>query len=286
MAAELVERHYLSRYSSEQVGFTLHVAGIVADADGAVTARLYRADTDTTIAQRAATHLGLGQYGITVSSVESSTPAPYDVAFTYLVGGVAQVTVIYLVVGPAAPAYDALPAGWRSAVESVWIRLADAFDSPYGGPYLQVPRQSSFGRNRLAQLLGMAVGRLNTISQPQSTYSTSGEFPFAQWGPLAEQALYVEALRHLVRSYVEQPDVQLGSAVSRLDRRDYMDRWSAVLKDAQDDLERQLDSFRMANLGLGAARVLVSGGVYPRSASEAPLPYGAAARGYFPGRYL
>lgn len=286
--AELVERRYLSRYSSETVGFTLYVAGSPAAPDGAVAARLYRDDTGETVAARDAQEFEGGQYGIVLSTVETSAPGAYDVEFTYQVGGVDQVSVVYLEVGPAAPAYDALPAGWRDVVESAWTRFADLFDSPFGGPHLQTYVQSHLGRGRLAQLLRQAVGRLNTISQPQTTYSVTGDFPFAQWGPLVEQALYVEVVRHLVRSYVEQPEVVLSSNVSRLDRRDYMQRWQELLKVEQDDLERQMESFRIANLGLGSSsRVLVSGGAYGRvGAPPSLLPPGAAARGYFPGRYL
>lgn len=287
MGAELADRRYLSRYSTEQVGATLYVGGQPTDADGAVQARLYDPRDDHTVGQRAATHFGPGQYGITTSGLETQTPGPLDLALTYQLGGVGQLTVVYLEVGPSAPAYDGLPPGWRAVVDSVWSRFADLYDSPFGGPFLQTPAQTSFGRGRLASLLRVAVGRLNTVAQPQTTYSVDGDFPFAQWGPLAEQALYVEMVRHLIRSYVEQPEVQLGSSVSRLDRRDYMQRWQEVLADAQADLKAQLDGFKIAMLGLGNSRVLVSGGAYGRLGANPYLPSGtAAARGYFPGRFF
>jgi hypothetical protein len=141
--------------------------------------------------------------------------------------------------------------------------------------------QSNFGRNRLAQLLRIAVGRLNTAAQPYQTYTIDGDggasFPVQQWGSLLESALYVECLRHLMRSYVEQPEVQSGSGVSRLDRRDYMDRWGTVLQDEQQMLKSQLDTFKIAHMGLGTARVLVSGGAYGRW-GPTRLPLSEAAR--------
>jgi hypothetical protein len=75
--------------------------------------------------------------------------------------------------------------------------------------------------------------------------------------------------------------------VSRLDRQGYMARWAQMVELESRDLDHQLDSFRMENLGLGAVSVLVSGGAYGR---YGPMILGspgqAAARGYFPTRAI
>jgi hypothetical protein len=153
----------------------------------------------------------------------------------------------------------------KSIVDDTWIKFADLFDSPEGGPNLQTYYQTHFSRNRIAQLLKTAVGLLNTTAQPFQSYSIDvpGQFPIQQWGPLLGQALYVEVLKHLIRSYVEQPAF-VGGSVTRLDRRDYMDRWQSVLDEERKQLKSQLDIFKISNMGLGKPKVLVSGGVYGR----------------------
>ena len=64
------------------------------------------------------------------------------------------------------------------------------------------------------------------MAQPHMTYTLNepGQFPHEQWGALLEFATYIETIKHLKRSYVEQPDWQ-GVTVARADRRDYLQRW-------------------------------------------------------------
>jgi hypothetical protein len=284
----LLDRRYLSRYASDTVGFVLHRLGVPADADAnVVTAQLVNEEDFSIVFTRSATHLETGKYGVVLTGEDTSVEGLFTLNFAYTVDSLPDRYADYLEVGPPAPAYDALSLGYRDVVEHVWIRFADLFDSPLGGPHLQTYAQSHFGRNRLAQLLRIAIGRLNTISQPRTTYSLDGDFPFESWGPLLEQALYVEVLKHLMRSYVEQPDVALAASISRLDRQSYMDRWAQMVQLETADLERQMSTFRMENLGLGSVHALVSGGAYGR---YGPLTLGgagqAAARGYFPARVI
>ncbi len=284
-----LDRRYLSRYASEQVGFTAILGGIPGDVDGnAVTATLLDAADQTTIRTPVVARLDTGRYGVVLTSSDTAAVRLLDLRFAFAVSGVAGTYVVELQVGPSAPAYDVLSPDWRAVVEAVWVRFADLFDSPLGGPNLQVYAQTRFGRNRMAQLLRQAVGRLNTISQPHQTYSVEGDFPFTAWGALVEQALYVETIKHLIRSYVEQPEVALAAAVSRLDRRDYMQRWQEMLAIEQSDLVSQLDNFKISSLGLGNVRVLVSGGAFGRIGQYATAGGigQAAARGYFPRLFL
>lgn len=289
MSAPLpLDRRYLSRYAAEHVGFVAMIGGQPADVDADdVEATLIDATTAVTVRATDADHLATGQYGLLLTSADTATPRLLDLRFDFAVAGAPGVYVVELQVGPSAPDYDALEPPWRAVVEATWVRFADLFDSPLGGPNLQVYAQTRFGRNRMAQLLRQAVGRLNTISQPHQSYAVNDDFPFDQWGPLVEQALYVEVIKHLVRSYVEQPDVVLTSAISRLDRRDYMQRWQSMLAIEQEDLTAQLDSFKIASMGLGHAKVLVSGGAYGRYLGYfTPGGGQALARGYFPSAIL
>lgn len=283
---DLVDRKYLSQFSTEQVGLVVANAGgpLDPDANAVTVAMVSDLPGSAVVFSRPAERLDLGTYATTLTSADTDIPGPYSVVFTYLVGGVADRYSLSCQVGSSAPAYDSLPPGMKMIVESVWIRFADLYDAPYGGPHLQVYMQSHFGRNRVAQLLGQAIGRLNTISQPHQTYTLTKVFPFANWGPLLVQALYVEVLKHLRRSYVEQPEVILGTTVSRFDRRDYMSRWGEILAEETGDLKEMLDSFKIAHMGFGSPHVLVSGGAYGNYGPVAMLGGGlGAARGYFFG---
>lgn len=265
LADTLVDRRYVSRYAIEPIGLTISVGGTPTNADASVQVTMETTDEPpVTVFTRAADNPDIGVYEVTLSSVETSNPGFYTVTWSYVLGSVAQVYVGNLEIGEPSPAYDNLDEGFKAIIESAYMRFADLFDSPYGGPHLQVYFQSRFGRGRMAQLLGVAINRLNTISQPRMTYSldtTNNPFPFAQWGGLAEHALYVETIKHLIRSYTEQPEA-MNVAVARHDRRDYMSRWQSVLSMEEADLRAELETFKIAHMGLSHPRVLVSGGVF------------------------
>lgn len=217
-------------------------------------------------------------------STATETPGPYLGTWEYQVGGVARVGQQPLVVGEASPAYDALPWGMQSLVDTVWLRMADMFDSPLGGPHLQVYVQSHFGRERIAQLLPVALGRLNLVAQPHQTYSLDQKFPLDRWGALLELGLWIEVIRHMIRSYTEQPQV-VGTQVARLDRNQYVTQWRALLNDHEADFKSMLDGFKIASMNLGAASVRVSGGLYPRMGAGASVtPLSGAPRGLFVAR--
>lgn len=262
------ERQYVSQYATDIVGVAIHIGGVAADPDGsAVTATLVNEATGMTVFTRAATRMGTGLYQVQFATAESAQPGSFTLTWTYLIAGGAQSYPTYLLIGNADPAYDALAPEMKAVIDAVWLRFADTFDSPTGGPNLQTYFESHFTRGRIAQLTRMAVGRLNTVAQPYQTFTIDGTgggaFPVTKWGALLEQAAYVETLKHLVRSYTEQP-MFTGGEVTRLDRRDYMDRWLRVLELEEEELKERLGTFKIRNMFLGQPRVLVSGGVYGR----------------------
>lgn len=283
---DLGDRQYVSQFGTDAIGLRVYKRGVPADADANnVTVRLTSLDYDpaiprgTIIFDRTALHPQTGVYETILASAETATPGLWQAKWSYALDGVPQVYVGLVEVGRAAPAYDSLDVGMKGVVESAWLRFADLFDSPYGGPHLQVYFQARWDRNRMAQLLRIAVGRLNTLAQPHQTYTVddpSNLFPVTQWGALLEHALYVEAIKHLRRSYVEQPDA-MGVTVARQDRKDYLARWGEILATEEVDLQSELDTFKIAHMGLGRPRVLVSGGAYGNFGPNR-LPGSAAAR--------
>ena len=270
-AVDIRERQYVSQFGTDVLGLALKPGGVDSNADGPVTVTFIREAADelaaVTVFSREADNFAVGFYETALTSQETSVPGNYTVVWNYTMLGTEQEYRTYVEVGSMAPAYDALSWEMKDVVDTTWIRLADLFDSPAGGPNLMTYFQTNFGRERLAQLLRIAVGTLNTVAQPFQTYTIDGvgqaAFPVVQWGPLLEKSLYIEAVKHLIRSYVEQP-MFVGGNVSRLDRRDYMDRWRMVLQDEERFFEKQLEVFKISNMGLGKAAVLVSGGVYGR----------------------
>lgn len=284
MTSDIVDRRYVSRYSQPGLGITVHKAGALADADAPPAVSLVREGTTAPEWTRQAVRDSLGTYSVLLSSAETQTPGLATLRWDYATDTIAQTYGLDIEIGPTAPAYDALAEDWKTLVEGAWVKFADLFDSPYGGPHLQVYAQTRFNRNRMAQLLGDALGNLNAASSPHASYAMNGQdFPMVEWGNLLTESLYIEILKHLVRSYVEQPEVILGTAISRLDRRDYMQRWQEILTIERDEFERDLTRYRKAHLGLGNFSVLVAGGAYGNWGPEInPGGVGAAAaRGYF-----
>lgn len=269
--ADYRERQYISLHATDLLGLVIHRLGVPADPDGDVTLTFVHEGPEgpVSVFSRVTEKVAVGTYETTLTSEETATPGLYTLIWTYILDGVEQEYRTYAEVGQSAPDFDRLSPGMKEIVDSVWIRLADLFDHPTGGPHLQTYFQTHFGRGRIAQLLRIAVGRLNTMSQPFQTYTLEdgeggGKFPIATWGPLLETATWIEVLKHLRRSYVEQPTFMGSGTVSRLDRRDYMQRWGEILQEEEDMFRGQLETFKIANMGLGRPAVLVSGGVYGR----------------------
>jgi len=270
------ERQYVSQYSMPPLQLQIHVAGVQADPDGsAVSAQLLLQNSDgstTPVSSYTATRLGTGLYQVVPSSADTARPADAELVWSYSIASVTQTYASYLVIGPANQAYDNLPASLQEMVEFTWIRFADLADSPAGGPNIIASPyfQAHWSRGRIAQLMNIAVTKINGIGQPWSNYTLDGSggplFPVAQWGGLLGQYTFVEAIKHLIRSYTEQPVVQGAGGITRLDRRDYTDRWRMVLRDEEAELKALVDVFKIRHMGFGSPRVLVSGGAYGRYA--------------------
>jgi hypothetical protein len=287
----LSDRLWINQYDPAVLGMNVYVRGQIGDPDANLV-QVTMIDEKTgapVFTNRAATRADVGAYEIQLTSEETEVIGPFTLTWSYALSGVTESSEIAVQVGQFSPEYAALSDDMKGIVEQGWNRFEDLFDSPLGGPNLQVYAQSHFNRGRIAQLLRFAVGRLNTAAQPYQTYTLDGDggaaFPIAAWGALLEQALYVEILKHLRRSYVEQPLLQ-GGEVTRHDRRDYMQRWSEVLADEQAQLKEQLDVFKIRAMGLGRPAVLVSGGVYGRSPSGVKyMGTRGRPRFYRPGLY-
>ncbi len=266
------ERKFFGRNTVQQVGLSLLGDDGVTpvDADGAVTFSLYlTGPNETQVLQNTytATRMGVGLYELTLNTEDTETLGNYLGIWNYALSGAPETYEVYMVVGESNPPYDRLTDPFKAVVDDVWVRFADCFDSPAGGPHLQTYYQAHWSRGRMAQLMGMALRRLNVVSQPYTTYTIDGVggpiFPLAQWAGLLELGTYVEALRHLRRSYLEQPQF-VGGNVTRLDRTDYWIRWGQLLEDAEADLKGAQDTYKISLMFSGGPKTLVSGGIFGR----------------------
>lgn len=263
------ERKYFGRNTTSAIGLSLVSNGQPVDADGAVILTLFRevqGGLPVQVFQRTATHVSLGMYEVAITSTDTDLVGNYYGTWSYTLSTVAEEYTVYMAVGESNPAYDGLPEAFQGVVDQVWIRFADLFDSPAGGPHLQTYYQTHWSRGRMAQLMGMALRRLNVITQPYQTYTIDGVggtvFPLGTWGGLLELATYVEALRHLQRSYIEQPVLTANGNFARLDRTEYWQKWGSLLDGAEKDLKSAQDTYKISHMMLGVPSVLVSGGVY------------------------
>jgi hypothetical protein len=266
------ERTYLSQFAQPPLTFQVYVGGVPADPDGqSVTGRLLMDNPDGTgalVNSYTAVRSEPGTYVITPSSADTQVPGYAELDWAYSVSGQAQQYASYLEIGPANPAYDALPPLMQDFLnDQVWVRFADLFDSPGGGPNLQAYFQAHWSRGRAAQMMGIALSKINAMAQPWSNYTLDGNggpaYAIQFWGGLLASYTYVECVKQLIRAYTEQAAFS-GPPVARMDRRDYADRWRAALQDEQAELKGLLDVFKIRHILNGSPRVLVSGGAYGR----------------------
>lgn len=264
------DRRYFGRNTVQTLGLSLigPDGTTPIDADGDMILSYYLTMQDGTQSlqwTRTATHVATGMYEVPLSSEDTSVVGSYQGAWSYILNGVGETYVIYTLVGESNPEYDRLPTAFQEVVDNVWMRFADLFDSPAGGPHLQTYYQTNWSRGRMAQLMKAGLRRLNVIAQPHNTYAIDPAqgtlFPLNEWGGLLEQATYVEAVKHLRRSYIEQPQF-IGGSVTRLDRTSYWQIWGTLLAEEEAVLKDQQDTFKISLMFAGQPAVLVAGGVY------------------------
>jgi hypothetical protein len=155
-----------------------------------------------------------------------------------------------------------------AAVDHAWMKLEDLFDSSLGGPYMRDRTLAQFDREKMKRLLPDAIYTINNTYQPATSYDPTS-FPYDIHLPLVSQAVLTQSIRHLMRSYVEQPNPLGGAQIGYFDRRDYLNRWQQILFIEEKQLNDWLDLFKRDLMGFGQTSTLVGGyasfyGRYPR----------------------
>ncbi len=142
------------------------------------------------------------------------------------------------------------------AVDQAWDKLADCFDSEDGGPWLRDMTLARFDKTRVRQFISDVFFDING-QMPQTNYTPDG-FNYDKWDgqALVAQGLLVHTIRHLMRSYVEQPDM-LNSPVGYADRKRYLDAWSSMYTIENTRYDRMLELYKRRLFDQGT-RALVS----------------------------
>ncbi|QDF18594.1 hypothetical protein SEA_PUPPER_108 [Gordonia phage Pupper] len=165
------------------------------------------------------------------------------------------------------PMWESLREDTKLTVEQIGWHFADLFDSTAGGPWLQENFQTHFNYERIAFLLGQAVMKFNVLAYPVTNYGVTRDDKSI---PENFQALMVwagklEVIRHLMLSYTEQPEFR-NMSTTYTDRRDYAQRWKAMLDEEKPEFEKAVKLSKRSLLSLGRGAYLVAGGIYGGSA--------------------
>lgn len=269
-----VVRNQISRYGFGTIGIRVtnpSTGPVDADAD-TVVLNVYQEtsfeDTDpvgpliitaTQLASEIA-HPETGVYTYTLTPPVTNVVCLLRAVWTYQVDGVSLTYIEHLMIRDSMPFYDSFNEDEKDVIHLIWAMFGDLYDSTTGGPHLMEEFQSKFNSERIAQLLQIAVGRINLKKQPLTYWSLPGGFPM-EFSGLLVMAGYIEVIKHFIRTYVEQPDIR-NADVSYTDRRDYLQRWQSVLQMEQEDLNDMTTLVKRKQLNLGSGSLLVSGGIF------------------------
>lgn len=146
----------------------------------------------------------------------------------------------------------------EKVVDRAWMKLEDLFDSDMGGPHLRDRTLQNFDREKMKRLIPDALYNINNFYTPATGFDDV-TFPYDSHAPLLSQGILVEAIYHLMRSYVEQPTPVGPGSPSYFDRRDYLNRWQTILVGEEKRLDMWLDLFKKEQMGFGSSSLLVGG---------------------------
>lgn len=157
----------------------------------------------------------------------------------------------------------------QQVADKVWMRLEDMFDSDEGGPWLRDMTMKYFEPSKVEQFVAEGMMIINQtppmteldlgyflIEIPNTDPLFIGETTVSPDSFLVVQATLIAVIKHLIRSYVEQPDVR-GANVVFEDRRDYLQRWQSVLQMEEESFRRLLALWKRRFYGFGKSALLV-----------------------------
>ncbi len=267
-------RSEISQHSTTRVGLQILAGGSFVDPDE-VQATLYQ-KTDFSPGSDTLgpgllkeepdlNHESTGVYSFVLDPTVTALLSQITIGWEYVIDGITYQYWDYYQILDYMPIYESLNEGEKGVVRIVSAMFEDLYDSVEGGPHLKEQFQSHFGAETIARCMELAMSRINTTSQPYTSYNvgfgTGPRFPSDKYSILI-MGTYLEVVRHLIRSYVEMPDMKGSADVAYMDRSQYMARWTNVLEMEKDDYKLAVVSFKRSLLGLGGGSLIVAGGIY------------------------
>lgn len=211
----------------------------------------------------------IGKYHYDIGPQLTNQRGTLTAEWDYSVNSVEFTFIDNMIIMEQMPTYDGLSDASKLIVERASWFFADLFDSTAGGPWLAENFQTHFGYERIAQLTYQAILKLNTTGYPVTNYgvdASSAVIPENFTG-LAVWATKLEIMRHLILSYTEQPQFQ-NMQTTFTDRRDYAQRWQAVLTAEEPQFTKAAIMSKRSLLNLGGGSLLVAGGIYGGTAGR------------------
>jgi hypothetical protein len=214
-------------------------------------------------------HDDVGRFHYDVGPALTAQKGTLTAEWDYTVDGVEFTFVDNMVILDQMPVYDAMAEEAKLIVERASWFFADLFDSTAGGPWLAENFQTHYNYERVSQLMAHAVVKMNTIGFPVTAYGITPDENMIpdNFTGLAIWGTKLEIIRHLIRSYTEQPNFP-NMQTTYTDRRDYTQRWLAVLEEEKPEYERAVKMTKRGLLSLGSGSLLVAGGIYGGTAGR------------------
>jgi hypothetical protein len=153
------------------------------------------------------------------------------------------------------PFVRAEPSPADPAIDQCWMFFEDCFDSEIGGPWLRDMTLAVFDKSKINGFIPQALTDINQ-QMPLTTYDVNS-FPYAGDGTAVfAQGLLTATIRHLMRSYTEQPDVT-GSPVGFLDRRRYQEAWKSIYDVEMERFKYWLNRWKLASYDLSHSAMII-----------------------------
>jgi hypothetical protein len=169
----------------------------------------------------------------------------------------------------------------RIVADGVWTKLEDCFDAENEGPWVQDMTLHFFREEKMEKFIADALFDINYQNPPTSlavNNFVNSDLTVTDNYPLLVQGIFIQVLRHIMRSYVEQP-MPTGVQIAWQDRRDYLERWQSMYELEKAQYDRWVALYKRGFLQLGHSRLLVSakaGRLIP-----APMRARSVGRGYW-----
>jgi hypothetical protein len=187
------------------------------------------------------------------------------------------------------PDYDAQQHYESIISDKVWKKINDLFDSSDGGPWMMDMTLNVFSPARIKDFIDEALFDVNiympptefnldTFAHPVVADLTSGKQKDNPNLTVIVQGTLLAVIRHLMRSYTEQP-LPAGGQVTYEDRRDYLQRWGTIYQIEHEWFQHLVKNWKRQFMGLHESKNLVSskaGRLLP-----APLRTRNVGRGYY-----